>query len=47
MATFGVGLEFVALCATAAGVGVIHTLLGPDHYLPFAAMARAGDWSTT
>lgn len=33
------------LLATAAGLGVVHTLLGPDHYLPFVAMARAGGWS--
>jgi sulfite exporter TauE/SafE len=30
--------------ATAASVGVLHTLLGPDHYLPFVALARAGGW---
>jgi len=33
------------LATTAASIGVIHTLLGPDHYLPFAAMARARGWS--
>lgn len=33
------------LCATAISLGVIHTLLGPDHYLPFVAMSKAGDWS--
>jgi ABC-type nickel/cobalt efflux system permease component RcnA len=26
-------------------VGILHTILGPDHYLPFVAMARAGSWS--
>lgn len=30
---------------TAATVAVIHTLLGPDHYLPFVAMSRALGWS--
>lgn len=35
------------LCGTAAAVGFLHTLLGPDHYLPFVAMSRAGDWSLT
>ena len=30
---------------TAATVGLVHTLLGPDHYLPFVAMAKAGNWS--
>jgi nickel/cobalt exporter len=37
--------EAVALCVTAFTVGGVHTILGPDHYVPFAAMARAGDWS--
>ena len=34
-----------ALLFTAATIGFLHTLLGPDHYLPFVAMARAGGWS--
>lgn len=38
--------QVAALCATAFSVGVIHTILGPDHYVPFIAMARAGGWST-
>jgi len=38
--------ETAMLCATAFTVGTVHTLLGPDHYVPFVAMARAGDWST-
>jgi len=25
--------------------GVLHTLTGPDHYLPFVVMARSGKWS--
>jgi len=25
---------------------VVHTLLGPDHYLPFVALARVRGWST-
>ena len=33
------------LCWTAASMGFVHTLLGPDHYLPFVAMARVGRWS--
>ena len=37
--------ELLLLAGTALSVGVIHTLLGPDHYLPFVAMARAGDWT--
>lgn len=35
----------IILLATASSVGVVHTLLGPDHYLPFVAMARAEKWS--
>jgi len=37
--------DFVLLLWTAASIGCIHTLLGPDHYIPFAAMAKAGHWS--
>jgi sulfite exporter TauE/SafE len=33
------------LAAGAAAVGVVHTALGPDHYLPFIALARARRWS--
>jgi nickel/cobalt transporter (NicO) family protein len=33
------------LCATAASIGLLHTVLGPDHYVPFVAMAKAGSWS--
>jgi sulfite exporter TauE/SafE len=35
----------LVLCATAASIGFLHTLLGPDHYLPFVAMSRVGAWS--
>jgi len=34
-----------SLVAAAFGVGVVHTLLGPDHYLPFIMLARARGWS--
>lgn len=37
--------ELTTLLATAAGLGLVHTILGPDHYLPFVAMAKARDWS--
>ena len=33
------------LYASAVTIGFLHTLLGPDHYLPFVAMSRAGGWS--
>jgi hypothetical protein len=39
--------ELVALTITAASIGVGHTLLGPDHYLPFVVLARARGWSRT
>lgn len=37
--------ELSVLVATAASIGVVHTLIGPDHYVPFAAMAAARRWS--
>ena len=37
--------ELTALYITAASIGFVHTLLGPDHYLPFVAMSRARNWS--
>ena len=37
--------EWALLALTGATVGILHTALGPDHYLPFALMARAGRWS--
>ncbi len=33
------------LIVTAATVGLIHTAMGPDHFLPFIALSRAGNWS--
>ena len=37
--------ELSILVATAATVGVLHTVIGPDHYVPFLAMAGARRWS--
>ncbi len=37
--------EILTLAAAAATIGVMHTLAGPDHYIPFIAMARVGRWS--
>lgn len=37
--------EVVILMGTAATLGFVHTLFGPDHYLPFVAMAKARRWS--
>ncbi len=33
------------LSATAATVGFLHTITGPDHYLPFVMIGRARHWS--
>lgn len=30
---------------TAASIGFLHTLMGPDHYLPFIVMRKARNWS--
>ena len=37
--------QLSALMITAASVGFIHTILGPDHYLPFAMLSWARRWS--
>lgn len=34
------------LSATAVSIGFIHTVLGPDHYLPFIVLSKARKWST-
>jgi sulfite exporter TauE/SafE len=33
------------LLVTAASIAFIHTLFGPDHYIPFIVMAKSGNWS--
>ncbi len=38
--------ELNVLIITAASVAFLHTILGPDHYLPFVMMAWARKWST-
>ena len=38
--------EISFLLATAALVGFVHTILGPDHYIPFIAMSKAGNWTS-
>jgi sulfite exporter TauE/SafE len=37
--------EFQILLMTAASVGFLHTILGPDHYLPFIMIGKARDWT--
>jgi hypothetical protein len=38
-------VELNALIITAASIGFFHTILGPDHYLPFIMMSWARKWS--
>jgi len=33
------------LAGTALTIGTLHTLAGPDHYLPFVAMSKTRNWS--
>ncbi len=35
----------LVLMLTAAQIGVLHTLIGPDHYLPFVALAKCRNWN--
>jgi sulfite exporter TauE/SafE len=35
------------LAITAASIGFVHTITGPDHYVPFAIIAKARQWTTT
>jgi len=37
--------SIVLLSATAVSLGFLHTLLGPDHYLPFIVISQAKKWS--
>ena len=37
--------ELSILCISAALIGLLHTLLGADHYVPFIVMSRARKWS--
>ncbi len=35
----------IILVVTAASIGIFHTLLGPDHYVPFIVIAKARRWT--
>lgn len=37
--------EVQVLIFSAATIAFLHTLMGPDHYLPFVAMGKARQWS--
>lgn len=39
--------ELQVLAVSALSIGFLHTILGPDHYIPFIAMSKAGKWSMT
>lgn len=39
--------ELYLLFVSAASLGFIHTILGPDHYLPFIVLSKARKWSST
>jgi len=38
-------MELQILVWTAISIGFIHTIIGPDHYLPFIMIARARQWT--
>ena len=37
--------ELILLVGTAASIAFLHTLMGPDHYLPFVALGKARGWT--
>lgn len=37
--------NYTALLLTAVTIGFIHTIAGPDHYLPFVALSKSRNWS--
>ena len=37
--------DMILISGSAATIGFVHTLLGPDHYLPFLAISRVKGWS--
>lgn len=37
--------DIQVLAATAVAIAFVHTLIGPDHYVPFVALARARRWT--
>jgi sulfite exporter TauE/SafE len=39
--------ELYLLSVSAVSLGIIHTVLGPDHYLPFIVLSKARNWSGT
>lgn len=39
--------ELYVLFVSAASLGFVHTILGPDHYLPFIVLSKARKWSVS
>ena len=37
--------EISLLAGTAATIGLVHTIFGPDHYLPFIVLAKSRQWN--
>lgn len=40
-------MEINILIWTAVSIGFLHTLIGPDHYLPFIMISKARGWTLT
>ncbi len=40
-----VDTTLIILLGSALSIGFIHTLIGPDHYLPFIVMSKARNWT--
>ena len=40
------GDSLTLLSATAVSIGFLHTLFGPDHYLPFIVLSESKKWTT-
>jgi sulfite exporter TauE/SafE len=38
--------EMMILAGTAATIGLVHTVFGPDHYLPFIVLSKDRNWGT-
>ncbi|MFP3861290.1 MAG: hypothetical protein ACLFUW_10745, partial [Bacteroidales bacterium] len=41
------GGEIGVLIVSAVSIAFLHTVLGPDHYIPFVVMAKSRQWSLT
>ena len=37
--------ETLILLGTAVSIALIHTIIGPDHYIPFIALSKANNWA--